>query len=98
MRRRTSWPVDTHTPLLRRFQNSVILNPGSVGLPFFMQPDGRRLNPAWAEYALVTVTNGRCAITLHHVSYSLDALRTAVRQSNMPHPDAYLADWISGEA
>lgn len=88
----------THTPLLRRFQNSVILNPGSVGLPFFMQSDGRRLNPAWAEYALVTMANGRCAITLHHVSYNLDALRAAVRQSNMPHPDAYLADWIPGEA
>ena len=88
----------THTPMLRRYRDSLILNPGSVGLPFFMQPDGRRLNPAWAEYALVTVENGRLNINLRRVPYSLDALRAAVTQSAMPHPDAYLADWISGES
>lgn len=87
----------THTPLLRRFRNSLILNPGSVGLPFFMRPDGQRVNPAWAEYALVTAANGRLDVTLRRVPYSLDALRAAVAQSSMTHPDAYLADWISGE-
>lgn len=87
----------THTPLLRRFQDSFILNPGSVGLPFFSTPDGRRVNPAWAEYALVTVENGRLNINLRRVPYSLDALRTAVAQSDMPHPNAYLADWVPGD-
>jgi putative phosphoesterase len=86
----------THTPLLRRYLDSLILNPGSVGLPFFSLPDGRRLNPAWAEYALVMVENGRFNINLCHVPYNLEALRTAVTQSGMPHPDAYLADWIPG--
>lgn len=88
----------THTPLLRRYLDSLILNPGSVGLPFFNLPDGRRLNPAWAEYALVTVEINHYNINLCRVPYSLDALRTAVTQSGMPHPDAYLFDWISGES
>ena len=86
----------THTPLLRRYLDSLILNPGSVGLPFFSLPDGRRLNPAWAEYALVTAENGRLNINLCRVPYNLEALHTAVTQSEMPHPDAYLADWIPG--
>ena len=87
----------THVSLLRHFQNSLILNPGSVGLPFVMQPDGRRVNPAWAEYALVEAGNGRLDITLRRVPYDLDALREAVAQSNMPHANVYLADWISGD-
>ncbi len=72
----------THTPLLRRFQNCLILNPGSVGLPFFMQPNGRRVNPVWAEYALIAVENGRLDVNLRRVSYNLEALRAAAAQSD----------------
>ncbi len=84
----------THTPLLRRYGDSFILNPGSVGLPFYRGSDGRFINLAHAEYALVEVGNGRFDITLHRIAYSLEDLRTAVQQSSMPHPAAYLADWI----
>lgn len=87
----------THTPLLRRFRDSLILNPGSVGLPFVTAADGQRRNPAWAEYALLARENGRFAVTLHRVPYRLETLRAAVAVSGMPHAAAYLADWIPGE-
>lgn len=87
----------THTPLLRRFQDSFILNPGSVGLPFVSRPDGRPLNPDWAEYALLTVEDDGLAINLCRVPYNLDALRTAVTQSRMPHAEKFIADWIPRE-
>jgi putative phosphoesterase len=87
----------THTPLLRRFRDSLILNPGSVGLPFVTRAGGERRNPAWAEYALLAEENGRFAITLRRVPYRLEALRAAVTESEMPHAAAYLADWIPGE-
>ncbi|MBP6471344.1 MAG: metallophosphoesterase family protein [Chloroflexi bacterium] len=88
----------THTPLLRRIGDGFILNPGSVGLPFYRGADGRFINPARAEYALVTVENGRLDITLRRVAYHLDDLRTAVARSAMPHPDHFLADWVPGES
>ena len=84
----------THTPMLRRHRNSFILNPGSVGLPIFMTPDGGWLNPTWAEYALVTVENGHVNINLCRVPYSLDAFRAAVENSDMPHQKSFLHDWI----
>lgn len=85
----------THVPLLRRFRDSFVLNPGSVGLPLIVQPDGRWLNPAWAEYALITVENGRLDIALRHVSYHLDLLRAAVAHSAMPHKETYMQDWVN---
>ncbi len=88
----------THAPLLRRFGSSFILNPGSVGMPFYRGSDGRFINLAHAEYALVEVGNGRFDITLRRVPYSLDDLRTAVNQSGMPHQKAFLADWIPGDS
>lgn len=86
----------THTPLLRRTGNGFILNPGSVGLPFYRGADGRFINPARAEYALVTAGNGRLDITLRRVAYNMDDLRTAVTHSAMPHPGHFLADWVPG--
>lgn len=88
----------THTPLLRRYRDSFILNPGSVGLPFYRARDGRFINLAHAEYALVTVANGRLDIALRRVAYSLEDLQTAVTQSTMPHQEAFLEGWIPGDA
>lgn len=86
----------THTPMLRQLGNSFIINPGSVGLPRFWQ-NGEVKNPAWAEYALVTVANGRFDIALRRTPYPLDNLRAAIQSSAMPHADRFLADWIPGD-
>ncbi|MFQ5420607.1 MAG: metallophosphoesterase family protein [Anaerolineae bacterium] len=85
----------THTPMLRRLGNSFILNSGSVGLPMWRE-DGVVKNPAWAEYALVEVANGRLNIALRRAPYPLDDLRAAIQNSVMPHAVRFLADWIPG--
>lgn len=84
----------THTPLLRRYGDSFVLNPGSVGLPFYRGPDGSFINPARAEYALITATADNLTISLHRVGYELDELVTAVAASTMPHQQAFLDDWV----
>lgn len=84
----------THTPLLRRFGDGFVLNPGSVGLPFYRSPDGGFINPARAEYALITATAENLTISLHRARYELDELVTAVTTSTMPHQQAFLADWV----
>lgn len=88
----------THTQMFRRFRRSIILNPGSVGLPF--QEDfprglssGRVRNPARAEYALVSFTEKSFSMELLSIPYSRADLEAAVRDSGLPDPDWWLSDW-----
>lgn len=86
----------THEAMVRRYGESVLLNPGSVGLPMIHPRPGSEkntYNPTWAEYALLEVHAGALTISLRRVPYALDDLAAAVRASGMPHPDYYLADW-----
>jgi predicted phosphodiesterase len=85
----------THTQMFRRFMNSIIINPGSIGLPIERNPDGRERNPARVEYALVTFEEGKLSIELRRVQYDLAKLHETVEKSGMPHPDWWLADWTS---
>ena len=83
----------THTQLLRRFENVIFVNPGSVGLPFELFPDGRARNPAWAEYALVDVVRGQPSVTFRRVPYDVTPVLEAAKTSGMPHAEAWSADW-----
>lgn len=84
----------THRQMLRRFQRATLINPGSVGLPFELEPNGGRpRNPTWAEYAIVTWQDGRLGLDFRRVAYDLAELRAAVRASDMPHSDWWLQDW-----
>lgn len=82
-----------HTQLLRRYQDLTFVNPGSVGLPFEMLPDGRVRNPAWAEYALVEVVQGQPSVTFRRVPYDVQPLLKAAKTSGMPHDETWSGDW-----
>jgi predicted phosphodiesterase len=86
----------THTPLVRRWASSFVLNPGSVGLPWQEVASGESINPAWAEYALLGWENGSLAISLRRVPYDFNALIQVVRDSGMPHLEWWLRDWRPG--
>ncbi len=83
----------THVQLFRRFRASVIINPGSVGLPLERTASGRIINPAHAEYAIVNYAGGVLDVELLAIPYPLSALKKAVRDSGMPDPDSWLSDW-----
>ena len=82
----------THTQMFRRFQSSIIVNPGSVGLPPEKTVPGIR-SPAHAEYAIVTLTEKSFTIELLSVPYSWEELGKVVRKSGLPDPAKWLADW-----
>ncbi len=85
----------THQAMVRRFRQSILVNPGSVGLPFDrVPPDQQTRNPTWAEYAVITWTSDQSAVELRRVRYSLDALLRAIRESGMPHAEQFAAGWI----
>lgn len=86
----------THEPLLRRWQDAIVLNPGSVGLPReTRRASGALHNPPWAEYALVSYSAGHLQIDLRRVPIDLQALEAATRASGMPHSDWWLAGWTT---
>lgn len=84
----------THQQMLRRHGQSLVVNPGSVGLPFDRVPPLPPVrNAIWAEYAILTIDGERVSVDLRRVPFELAALRRAARESGMPHADWWAADW-----
>jgi hypothetical protein len=88
----------THQQMLRRHHKSLVLNPGSVGLPMDRVPaDSSTLNPSWAEFAVLTCgAEGSLRIELCRIPFDGAALLDAVRQSGMPHAEWFASDWDMG--
>jgi predicted phosphodiesterase len=87
----------THEPMLRCYRDSLILNPGSVGLPIEYLGDGRVRNPPRAEYALVRSSERATEVSLRRVAVELDEVLEQARASDMPHADAWMEGWGRGE-
>ncbi len=63
-----------HLQLMRRFEQIVFVNPGSVGLPFSdWWPDRVRIAPR-AEYGLLVHEQGQLRVDLRRTDYDVDAL------------------------
>ncbi|MGH2533498.1 MAG: metallophosphoesterase family protein [Thermomicrobiales bacterium] len=86
----------THVQLVRRHGEAHIINPGSVGLPGVGPgvPD-LPVNHAvaWAEYAVVSVTDGSLGIKLRRIPIDLEKILTAAAASGMPHLDWWTSKW-----
>ena len=85
----------THVQLARLHGTTLIVNPGSVGLPFnSWPPNGTvRMSP-WAEYAILTVEDGCISTELRRAPYDVAALLDVARESGMPHPDWWGEQWL----
>ncbi len=86
----------THEQFAKRYRDTVVMNPGSVGMAVRLTAAGRGWYPAVAEYALIEVAGGQPSAHLRKVRYDLDRLRDAVSRAGMPRGDAYLARFRPG--
>ena len=83
----------THQQFIRHYNQALLINPGSVGLPFERLGEGVDHRPAWAEYAIITAERGRVSVDLRRTPIELAKLRDSVMHSGMPDPKWWLQDW-----
>jgi putative phosphoesterase len=86
----------THVQLVRAHNSTLIVNPGSVGLPFHTWPPNGavRMSP-WAEYAILSAENGSVSAELRRAPYDISELREVAHESGMPHPEWWASQWLS---
>ncbi len=75
----------THLQMLRQHKGILLVNPGSVGMPFKEYAAGRApiLLPH-AEYAVVESNNGSVGVILRRVAINVAAMLDVVRASTLP--------------
>ena len=85
----------THLQMLRRYSSKLIVNPGSVGLPFRIWKHGEVQIGRWAEYGIVSVEDGRIAFDLRRTDFDVEAHLQIARESGMPYADWWVGSWAS---
>jgi predicted phosphodiesterase len=85
-----------HVQMFRRHQDSILINPGSVGLPIERNPStGRVRIPPWSEHAVISFEGGRLDISMRRVPLSQDDVTKSIAGSSMPHKEEFLQRWTS---
>jgi hypothetical protein len=83
---------------LRRLAERVIINVGSVGMPFaraLLPGGGEPKILPWCEYAVVSCTKGVASFDLRRVPLDVPAFVASVRASSFPKPEAWVRHWAS---
>jgi predicted phosphodiesterase len=84
----------THLQMIRRYEDSVIVNPGSVGLSFReWWPRPVRI-ASWAEYGILTSDDGGLSIDLRRTTFDVDTFLELSRASGMPHAEWWIGCWV----
>ena len=79
----------THQVMLRHHHTALVINPGSVGMPFELLEDGTFRNPPVAEYAIVDGQD----VEFRRVPVNVAAVTTAAMRTDMPHSGWWVRDW-----
>ena len=89
----------THTQQMRRIGHGLFFNPGSVGLVYdvLQSADELQMFP-WAEYAILTVEQGRLSLDFRRAPYDVEQLLHIYRASGRPHADDRIAEYRRAEA
>jgi len=88
----------THLQMLRRHDDVLVVNAGSVGWPLEQMPfEGMPRFMPWSEYAIVNWIDGKLGVELYRIPIDLVAIRKAVLDSGMPHADFWMSQWITQE-
>lgn len=84
----------THTQMLRRFQGTLVVNPGSVGMPMTRDESNLVRRPPWSEYAIVESRGDNLAVEFRRVPLDVVAVMRAARESGMPQVEFWAGEWL----
>ena len=84
----------THSQMFRRFGDRLVINPGSVGMPFDSPGQKGSKSPPWAEYAILDCGKEGLSVTMKRVGYDVEELAEVAAKSGMPHSDWWMKGWI----
>ena len=84
----------THVQMVRRVRSAILVNVGSVGLPFRRWLPHKVCVAPWAEYAIVTSENGKLGVELRRTTYDVEAFLRMSRESGMPHAEWWADTWV----
>lgn len=86
----------THLQQVRRLDHTFFFNPGSVGRPYSHdQPEEEgafRVDP-WAEYAVLSETDGTIGLEFRRVSLPVETLRQVLAGSSHPGTNKLLREY-----
>jgi len=84
----------THVQFIRHFGRTFHFNPGSVGFAYrHDQPEDHFRADPWAEYALLTTTDGRLSLEMRRVSFDVPKLIDIYRTGGRPHAEVAIAQY-----
>jgi predicted phosphodiesterase len=83
----------THFQMVRRYDDVLIVNPGSVGLPFARRARVMAMSP-WAEYGILSVEDGRFSVDLRRTAFDVETHVRLIQSSGMPHAEWWAGLWI----
>jgi predicted phosphodiesterase len=86
-----------HKQLLRSFRDALIINPGSVGLPWAYTSTTAHHNLQRAGYAIVDSNTDTLSVEFHRVRLDLETIAVAAHQSGMPHARWWISEWEEDE-
>ena len=87
----------THFQMLRRIDNAVFVNPGSIGMAYDRTrgSQGRIKFAAWAEFAILQLGSSGWNVSLRRAPFDLDQFVAAIRSSGLPSADWWSSAWRS---
>jgi len=86
----------THIQHIRRLGNSFYFNPGSIGFAYsHTQPEDMFRADPWAEYALLSVENGRTTLEFRRVPFGITELIQSYRDSGRPFAEDAIAQYLT---
>jgi putative phosphoesterase len=86
----------THVQEMRRFNDSIYVNPGSVGLPGVGPGTAGlpvNLEVNWAEYAVLEERDGWIEVSLRRIPVDVDRMWADVQRVGMPHAEWWRSCW-----
>jgi putative phosphoesterase len=84
----------THVQMVRRLPFTLLVNPGSVGLPFREWPVAAARVCPWAEFGILDYdAEGLLGVQLRRTSYDFDAFIRYTLESGVPHAEWWTNSW-----